>query len=215
MVKIEQCLVNELLNKYSNLNRICRIIAYCMRFFKRRRPVPPTKVVFFSEISFALTIICKTVQKRVYANEYESLKLAASIKPNSRLLSLSPFMDKDDLIRVGGRLKNSDLDFDACHPILLPRNHDLTRKIIREEHIRNLHAGTQATMTAIRQQFWPLSLRSAARKVIQECVICFKAKSRQSEALMGSLPASRVQISRPFAHCRVDYAGRFARGQEM
>jgi len=177
-----------------------------MRFFKRRRPVPPTKVVLSAEISFALEIICKTVQKQVFANEYELLRLGTSIKPNSRLISLSPFMNEDGLIRVGGRLKNSDLDFDACHPILLPRNHDLTRKIIREDHIRNIHAGTQATMAAVRQRFWPLSLRSATRKVIQECVICFKAKPR-IEALMGSLPASRVKISRPFAHCGVDYAG--------
>lgn len=114
VVKIEQCLVNELINKYSNLNKICRIIAYCMRFFKRRRSVPPTKVVLFAEISFALEIICKTVQKQVFANEYELLKLGTSIKPNSRLLSLSPFMNEDGLIRVGGRLKNPDLD--RCMP---------------------------------------------------------------------------------------------------
>lgn len=99
-------------------------------------------------------------------------------------------------------MKYSDLNFDVCHPILLPRNHDLTRKIIREENIF-------ATCTPERRlpdnDFG--RYHYVARKVIQECVICFKAKPRQSEALMGSLPASRVKVSRPFAHCGVDYAG--------
>jgi len=49
-------------------------------------------------------------------------------------------------MRVGGRLKNSNLAFNVCHPILLPRKHILTQRIIECEHTRNLHAGLQATM---------------------------------------------------------------------
>jgi len=30
--------------------------------------------------------------------------------------------------------------------------------------------------------------------ILQKCVTCFKAKPNQSEALMGSLPASRVNL---------------------
>lgn len=114
-------------------------------------------------------------------------------------------MDRDGLIRVSGRLKNSDLDFDACHAILLPRNHELSRRV-EYEHVRNMHDGTQVIMAAVRQRFWPLSLRLTTRKIIQGCVTCFKAKPVQSEAIMGSLSASRVIISRPFTHCGVDYA---------
>ncbi|KYN07859.1 hypothetical protein ALC62_01165 [Cyphomyrmex costatus] len=116
-------------------------------------------------------------------------------------------MDDTGLIRVGGRLKNSRLQFDAQHPILLPREHELTKRVINYEHVRNLHAGTQATMAAVRQRFWPLSLRSCTRKILRNCVTCFKAKPVQSEAIMGSLPANRVTESRPFSHCGVDYAG--------
>ncbi|XP_029162186.1 uncharacterized protein LOC114933775 [Nylanderia fulva] len=206
VVKHDQCMVIQLLTKHSSLNKILRIIAYCMRFSKKRN-LAPNRTISSSELLLATEIVCRAVQKQVFSKEYEALKLGTTINAGSRLLPLTPFMDKDDLIRVGGRLKNSNLDFDACHPILLPRNHDLTQKIIRQEHIRNMHAGTQGTMAAVRQRFWPLSLRSVARKIIQECVTCFKAKPRFSEALMGSLPAGRVTPSRPFAHCGIDYAG--------
>ncbi|XP_029177719.1 uncharacterized protein LOC114945619 [Nylanderia fulva] len=206
VVKHDQCMVTQLLTKHSSLNKILRIIAYCMRFSTKRN-LAPNRTISSSELLLVTEIVCREVQKQVFSKEYEALKLGTTINTGSRLLPLTPFMDKDGLIRVGGRLKNSNLDFDACHPILLPRNHDLTQKIIRQEHIRNMHAGTQGTMAAVRQRFWPLSLRSAARKIIQECVTCFKAKPRFSEALMGSLPAGRVTPSRPFAHCGIDYAG--------
>lgn len=144
---------------------------------------------------------------RAFASEYKALSKGDAINTSSSILSLSPFMDEAGLMRVGGRLKNSELQFDARHPILLPRNNDLTHCVIEYEHIRNLHAGAQATMAAVRERFWPLSLRSTTRKIIQKCVTCFKAKPRSSEALMGSLPVGRVTVSKPFSHCGVDYAG--------
>lgn len=62
-------------------------------------------------------------------------------------------------------------------------------------------------MAAVRQRYWPLSLRSTARKIVQKCVTCFKVKPSHSEIVMDSLPAGRVTVSRLFYHCGVDYAG--------
>lgn len=145
---LDRCIVSNLLNKSSSLNRACRIIAYCLRFVKARRPSVPTKFVSPVEISFALSIMCKAAQRQAFASEYKALSKGDVINAASAVLLLSPFMDKAGLIRVGGRLKNSRLQFDTCHPILLPRNHDLTHRVIEYEHIRNLHAGTQATMAS-------------------------------------------------------------------
>ncbi|XP_024881254.1 uncharacterized protein LOC112460690 [Temnothorax curvispinosus] len=158
-------------------------------------------------MSHALGVVCKAVQRSSFPDKYRALTKGDSVSASSKILSLSPFIDETGLIRVGGRLKNSELKFDACHPILLPRDHELTKRTIRREHVRNMHAGTQATMAAVRQRFWPLSLRSTARKIIRNCVTCFRAKPSQSEAIMGSLPSTRVTVSRPFSHCGVDYAG--------
>ncbi|XP_011330037.2 uncharacterized protein LOC105275084 [Ooceraea biroi] len=151
--------------------------------------------------------MCKVVQKRAFIDEYRALSEGKPINPISSLLSLSPFIDEQGLLRVGGRLKNSNLPYNARHPILLPRNHDLTKRIIKYEHSRNMHAGTQATMAAVRQRFWPVSLRSTTRNILSKCIMCFKAKPAQSEAIMGSLPASRTTASKPFSKCGVDYAG--------
>ncbi|XP_024876435.1 uncharacterized protein LOC112457528 [Temnothorax curvispinosus] len=204
---VDECLVTKLLSERSSLNKICRIIAYCLRFCRAYCPSTPTKIITSSEIALALRLMCKFVQKQAFSSEYKALNQGKSISTSSGLLSLSPYMDETGVMRVGGRLKNSNLPIDACHPILLPRSHDLTRHVIEYEHVRNMHTGAQATMAAIRQRFWPLALRSTVRRVIQKCVTCFKSKPLQSQAMMGSLPASRVTVSRPFSRTGIDYAG--------
>ncbi|XP_011862076.1 PREDICTED: uncharacterized protein LOC105558778, partial [Vollenhovia emeryi] len=168
---------------------------------------PATVTVSPKEMIHSLDVACKVVQRQAFASEYDSLSKNRDISKNSRILSLSPFMGENGLIRVGGRLKNSNLSFDACHQVVLPSSHDLTKRIIELEHVRNMHSGLQATMATVRQRFWPLSLRSVTRKILGNCITCFKVKPISSEAMMGSLPASRVNVSRPFTHCGIDYAG--------
>lgn len=199
--------LNDLIFKHSSLNKVCRIVAYCLRFLRINKTKPNTVFVTSSESLVALEFLCKNVQRQSFPEEHKALSNGSTINSSSPILSLNPFMSPDGLMRVGGRLQKSSLDFSACHPILLPRSHELTKRIIEHEHIRNAHAGVQATMVAVRQRFWPLSLRSETRKIIRKCVICFKAKPTLSEAIMGSLPVGRVTVSRPFHHCGVDYAG--------
>ncbi|XP_039303429.1 uncharacterized protein LOC120357331 [Solenopsis invicta] len=200
---IGECIVSKLTSKFSNLIKISRIVAYCLRFRRNRRPEELIRLVSPDEKSFALSIMCRAVQKRTFVDEYRALSGGSNISFSSNLLSLSPFMDEAGLIRVGGRLKNANISFDACHPILLPRSDNLTRLIIEHEHVRNLDVGTQAIMASVRQRYWPLAIRLTTRKIIQNCITCFKAKPRQSEAIMGSLPASRVTGYRPFFRCGI------------
>ncbi|XP_011155498.1 uncharacterized protein LOC105192905 [Solenopsis invicta] len=198
--------VDKLLERHSSLHMICRILVYCLKFAKARRHEVPTGRPLPSETAFALSVMCRTVQMQAFPNDYKALSQGNSINSNSSLLLLSPFMDKDGLMRVGGRLKNFDLQYNAHHQILLPRHYELTCRIIKNEHTRGMHAGAQTTMACVRQRFWSLSLRSTTRSVIQKCITCFRVKPRFLEATMGSLPAVRVTVSKPFSHCGVDYA---------
>lgn len=153
--------------------------------------------------------LCKAVQRCDFRKEYKALFQGKFIEKNSDLRALAPFLHTDRLIRVGGRLKDSGLGFEICHPIALPRKHVLVKRIIEQEHVCIGHGGVQATMAAVRQHYWPLSLRSTTRKIVRGCLACFKAKPLQSEARMTSLPAPRVTVSRPFFHSGIDYAGPF------
>ncbi|XP_018393373.1 PREDICTED: uncharacterized protein LOC108772349 [Cyphomyrmex costatus] len=205
----DSLIVHQLLRDHSKLSKACRILTYCLRFFKSHRPSEPTIFVPPQGILTALQIMCKPIQRQVFSAEYKNLQEGRTLHTTSNVLALSPFICSDGLIRVGGRLVNSELSSDARHPILLPRDDILTQRIIEQEHERNAHAGAQATMAAVRQRFWPISLRSATRKVIRNCITCFRSKPVQSETIMASLPTERVNASRSFTHCGVDYAGPF------
>jgi hypothetical protein len=87
------------------------------------------------------------------------------------------------------------------------RTTNLTQLIIHSEHLKQLHAGPQATLASVRQNYWPLSGRDAVRQVLFKCIKCFRARPTVQQPIMGNLPSKRVQPARPFINCGVDYAG--------
>lgn len=151
-----------------------------------------------------LTIL---TQKEGFSKEYRKLQNASTIDAKSKLLCLNPFMDEEGIIRVGGRLKHSNIPYPQKHQALLPAKHPFTKLIILNEHIKQLHAGTQQTMAAIRTKYWPLSLRNSVKAIIKTCITCFKTKPANVEYIMGNLPEHRVTPAKPFENIGVDYFG--------
>lgn len=92
-------IINELLNKFSNLNKTCRILAYCIRFVKYRNCKYSSREIT-PEISNSLNLVYRTVQKQIFSVEYNALSANSTINSSSILNSLSPFMGEDKLIRV-------------------------------------------------------------------------------------------------------------------
>lgn len=110
-------------------------------------------------------------------------------------------------MRVGGRLSQSELPYDQKHPIILPSKHPLTKLIIRYEHIKHLHAGTQTLLAIIRLKYWPILGRNSVKRVIHNCIKCFRVKPVDTNNIMGNLPTARLTPAKPFNSCGVDYAG--------
>jgi hypothetical protein len=130
------------------------------------------------------------------------------LNKNSRLLSLNPFIDpNDNLLRVGGRIGNSNFSYDKKHQILLPSKHYVTRLLIKQYHEQQLHGGQQLTLAALRQKYWPVAAQSLVRKIIFECIKCFKTRPRRFIQKMGDLPSVRIEPTRPFINVSIDYAG--------
>ncbi|GFU91091.1 uncharacterized protein TNCV_4924221 [Trichonephila clavipes] len=74
----------------------------------------------------------------------------------------------------------------------------------------NSKKGPQALLYCTRQKFWPFRGRSIARKIVHECVVCFKNKPIVANQLMGSLPREKVNPSFPFLHTGIDYCRPFS-----
>ncbi|KAG5344650.1 SETMR methyltransferase, partial [Acromyrmex charruanus] len=91
--------MHDLLNKFSSITKLRRVIAYCMRFAANLRSIKRKKKGI-EELEQA-TMVIKLMQRQVYGKEIE-------IHRKSKLLILRPFLDKQGLIRVGGRIRHAE-----------------------------------------------------------------------------------------------------------
>ncbi|XP_011313423.1 uncharacterized protein, partial [Fopius arisanus] len=123
------------------------------------------------------------------------------------LAKLTPRIDDQGILRLGGRLKNSLLDPDEIHPVILPRKSRLTTLIINEAHQKTLHGGAQLTMAYIRQRYWIVGGRRSVQAFILRCSVCTRFRATRAQQLMGQLLTSRATPSRPFLHTGINYAG--------
>ncbi|XP_078051749.1 uncharacterized protein LOC144477893, partial [Augochlora pura] len=145
-----------LLERFSSWSRLLRIVAWCLRWKPRQMTRGALKAV---ELVQARKIIIKLLQGFHFIEEFHLIRQCKPNKITGKLAKLHPFIDQDGILRVGGRLRNSTLSFKQKHPIILPKSHT-TNLIIRIENIIHMHAGTQATLYAIRRTYWPIDGRS-------------------------------------------------------
>ncbi|XP_050308277.1 uncharacterized protein LOC126744768 [Anthonomus grandis grandis] len=198
--------------RFSNLLKIKRVMAYVLRFVNNARTPKNNRQNSFltcNEINDAFNKLIKASQVESFVDELSILSSKRQLPKPSNILSLNPFIDDQGIMRVGGRLSNSEYSFSKKYPILLSPNHILTQLIMRYEHERLLHAGPQLLLSHIRDNFWPIAGRNLARKIVHNCVKCCRYNPQSVQPIMGDLPAARVQQALPFIKVGVDYAGPF------
>lgn len=127
------------------------------------------------ELNHSLKCLVRLSQSESFCEKLEVLNENYNARVK-RLDSLTPFLDKDGIIRVGGHLQNSSYNFEKRHPIVLDSMHKFTVLLFKTDHIRLLLVGPQLLLSNIRDRFWPLGGRNLARKVARQCVICFKCR---------------------------------------
>ena len=138
--------------------------------------------------------------------ELRQLNNGHLVDHRSKLSSLNPRLDENGIMRVGGRLEFANIPYNTKHPIILQKS-ELADLIINEAHHSTLHGGNRLVESIIRRKYWITGLKNAIKKCIHRCTKCLRYKKEQQYQLMGTLPQHRVNVSQPFTHCGVDYAG--------
>ena len=200
----------DLCKRYSSLNRLLQITAICQRVASLVKHLPKSSLSFPLSVSDLETARKFWIQSILATYFSDSIKLLSQgyLLPKSHPLSrLTPFIDHSGILRIGGRLNNSQLGLDSKHPIILPKYSPLSNLLITDSHLKTLHGGTQITLTHIRQSYWIIGGRAPVRSHILKCVKCYRYRGERAQQLMGQLPATRVTASRPFLNTGVDYAG--------
>ena len=102
----------DMTQKFSKLNRLIRVTAYCRRFINNcRHPKANRKPTTLStqDLDQALTCCVKMVQHISYAQEMKDLLEHQEVSATSSLKTLHPFIDQEGFLRMGGWLQQYTL----------------------------------------------------------------------------------------------------------
>ena len=164
----------------------------------------------YEELVQSKLMLIHCVQVSAFPDEYEALSNKPKPKPvpsNSSIKKLIPFLNENDnLLRVGGRLQQSELSEDEKHPIIIPRGHFATL-LVRHMHLSHKHAGVNSMMTLLRNNYKVVGARPVCKTVKRFCVSCQRQDSDAYKQIQAPLPAMRVKPSLPFTLTGVDHAG--------
>ncbi|XP_017480900.1 PREDICTED: uncharacterized protein LOC108370149 [Rhagoletis zephyria] len=120
-------------------------------------------------------------------------KSGGPIDAKSEILPLNPFIDKNGVLRTGGRLGASlDLAYNERYPIILPYNCRLSRLTVQFVQDVSLHGENQLMLRLIRTQYWIPKVKTMIRSIIYNCKICTIFKKRSQNQLMAILPQERT-----------------------
>lgn len=199
------------IQNFSKLTKLQRTLAYVKRFlFNAKNPKDKrVGILSLDELNNAFYLLCAIAQEQSFPQEYKVLSKGQTISIKSRILPLTPFMDEQKLIRVGGRINDSDYTYEKKHPILLDSSHHLCKLIFEYEHVRNMHAGPQLLLATVRETVWPINGRHLARRTVHNCVLCRRAQGKTLLPKMGNLPSQRITPDFPFKSVGIDFAGPF------
>ncbi|XP_011859792.1 PREDICTED: uncharacterized protein LOC105557214 [Vollenhovia emeryi] len=207
----------EELLRFSSLHRLLRVTAWCRRWVLRggsgvgpvhpALPLPLEGVLSVGELEAARLVWVRAAQMSHYSAEMRAVELSRALSKSSKLIRLSPFLDAQGILRVGGRLGHAVLSYDERHPVILPDDSHFTHLIVATCHRRALHGGVQLTLSLVRQQYWIPRGRSVMKRVIRRCVTCVRWRAASPQQRMADLPRERVARARAFLQTGVDYAG--------
>jgi hypothetical protein len=184
------------MHRFSSYHSNIRVVAWIRRFIaKSRKLTQEDSELTTEEIEAAEKHLFRIIQQESFSST------------ESQVCGLKVGRMEDGLIYVNSKLLHRQDSEEFRKPILLPNKHPLVDQLIREEHLRNGHAGVQYLMAKIREKCWIVQGRKAIRKIVKTCVRCRRFCTKKVSVTPAPLPEDRVKSSKVFEVTGVDLAG--------
>ena len=124
------------------------------------------RVLNVADIQDVETIIIKLHQRRYFKDEISILIRMrhgeeVSLQSSSKISTLDPFIDENEVLRVGGRIKRSNLNTEYIHTILLSGKGIVTNLLVKWHHQSVGHGGRDYTLNKISSSgYWIVKANS-------------------------------------------------------
>lgn len=195
---------NRLLYGQAFLRRSAKRIAA-----KARHLQPPEGPLTYEELQSAETDLYRRAQFDDFHDEVVALtRNSCQLDRRSAIRTLSPYMDQNGVLRVNGRIDAFNGPTALKRPVILPRNHAVTIKVLQHYHAKYHHINNETVVNELRQKYAIPRLRQALKKARSSCQHCKIQRARAAEPMMSPLPRHRLAaFTRPFTFVGVDCFG--------
>ena len=232
-IKVQVCMstttenshfINRLVNNVSDWMKIRRILGWILFYVKRlqakagkssklsvKHENDTQNILPVHILQKAEEVLIQHIQSQFYANEIKTLQddSKEGVRKSSSLYKLDPFIE-NGIIRVGGRLSRSSLEYDAKHQILIPRESPIAHILLKHIHKTVAHQGINTMLARLREKYWIPKATRLVKQITSKCVDCRKYSAKTCVQKMADLPEHRVISDKPpFWHTGMDYFGPF------
>ncbi|GFX26018.1 integrase catalytic domain-containing protein [Trichonephila clavipes] len=111
----------DLISRGCNVDELLKNEMWFINNIKAKESCYKEKYLTADEIKRSTEFLAKIAQLSEFKAEIDALKKGKGVSKTSKLRALDPFLDENSLLRVGGRLSNADLPFEAKHQIIIPK----------------------------------------------------------------------------------------------
>ncbi|XP_062556742.1 uncharacterized protein LOC134221567 [Armigeres subalbatus] len=203
------------LNYYGTWRKLLRVTAMVFRYISNLRETVAQQTrnnnaLSMAELQRASVYLYKQVQIEAYSEEIAILASGKrEIAKASPIFNFTPFLDELGVLRMQGRIGNCEYaSMDTKNPIVLPKDHHVTRLIVLDYHVKYHHCNNETVVNEIRQLYHIPKIRVLCKSVRASCQQCKNQRAVPNPPLMGNLPAARLAaFARPFSYVGVDYFG--------
>ena len=144
-------------SNYSDINRLFCVTAFVVRFVKNLfRKIKDENLKLFNYADAS-----EIYEAKIHWIKANKLLLSKSENYENLSKNLTLKFDEEN-IRCYSRLENGNKN---SHPIMLSRNHELTKLIVLRCHKNVYHDGVKQTLNELRAEFWVNRGRSYIRKL--------------------------------------------------
>ena len=161
------------LEKFSSWTRFRRVVTWICRFVRNCKVIAEDRLLTpltASEIRNAEMVAIRRSQIETFPIDIDALKANKRLPVKSRLSSLLPYLDKDQLLRVGGRLRKAPVSSDVQNSLILDPKHHITRLIVMHHHLRLYCTSNKHVLNELRQKNWILKGLATVQRISSRLV---------------------------------------------
>ena len=201
--------IRKLTNYFSSWRRLVRAVAWLLRLKSYLSGKSDAHFgIQLKDISEAERVILMHEQDTSFKQNTIDL-VSGVLKRRSAIYRLDPEI-RNGLICVGGRLRNSALNYSTKHPVILPSKGRVTDLKIQRVHEAVDHGGREHVLSELRTSYWIVKGNSAVRRVLANCGTCRRIRRKPEEQKMFDLPGDRIStLEPPFTNTGTDLFGPF------